>query len=256
MTTPTGAGTPDMPRHTSTTTTGGDDTGTVKQAAGTATEEAGRVAGVAKGQAQEVASEIGTQARDLVGEFKTQVHDQSITQRDRLADNVRRFGDDLDSMRQSTTSSGLANDLTGMLATRARELSTFLGEHEPGDLIEELRRFARRRPGVFLLGSAVAGVVAGRLTRGAASSDSTSSSGYTGRYRVSPDRSTLSPSASRPLQGTSHDAVVGGSGVTVGSLGNQTGNAASRSQRRAASSASTSGGLRPDEPLLGEEGRR
>jgi hypothetical protein len=43
--------------------------------------------------------------------------------------------------------------------------------------------------------------------------------------------------------------------VTVGSLGNQTANTASRSQRRAASSASTSGGLRPDEPLLGEEGR-
>lgn len=256
MTTPTGAGTPDMPRRASTTTAAGEDSGTVKQAAGTATEEAGRVVDVAKGQAQEVVSEIGAQARDLVGELKTQVHDQSISQRDRLADNVRRFGDDLDSMRQSTASSGLATDLTGMLATRAREVSTYLGEHEPGDLIEELRRFARRRPGVFLLGAAVAGVVAGRLTRGAASSDSRSSSGSTGRYRVSPDRSTSSPSASRPLQGTSHDAVVGGSGVTVGSLGTQTANTASRGQRRAASSASTSSGLRPDEPLLGEEGRR
>ena len=254
MTTPTGAGTPDMPGRASTTTTAGEDTGTVKQAAGTATEEAGRVVDVAKGQAQEVASEVGAQARDLVGEFKTQVHDQSITQRDRLADNVRRFGDDLDSMRQSTTSSGLANDLTGMLATRAREVSTFLGEHEPGDLIEELRRFARRRPAVFLLGAAVAGVVAGRLTRGAASSDSTLSTGSTGRYRVS-HPSTSSPSASRSLQGTSHDAVVGGSRVTAGSPGNQTANTTSRSQRRAASSASTSGGLRPDEPLLGEEGR-
>jgi hypothetical protein len=243
-----------MPGRASTTTTAGDDTGTVKQAAGTATEEAGRVVDVAKGQAQEVASEVGAQARDLIGEFKTQVHEQSISQRDSLADNVRRFGDDLDSMRQSTTSSGLANDLTGMLATRAREVSTFLGEHEPGDLIEELRRFARRRPGVFLLGAAVAGVVAGRLTRGAASSDSMSSSGSTGRYRVSPNRSTPSPSASGALQGTSHDAVVGGSGVTVGSLGNQTANTASRSQRRTASSVGTSG-LRPDEPLLGEEGR-
>ena len=36
---------------------------------------------------------------------------------------------------------------------------------EPGDLVEEVRSFARRRPGVFLLGAAVAGTVVGRLTR-------------------------------------------------------------------------------------------
>ena len=108
-------------------------------------EEAGRVAEVAKGQAQQVASEIGTQARDLVGELKTQVRDQSVTQRDRLVDNLRRFGDDLDGMRQSSSSSGLAADLTGMLASKAREVSTFLSDHEPGDLIEEVRQFARQR---------------------------------------------------------------------------------------------------------------
>jgi uncharacterized protein YjbJ (UPF0337 family) len=246
-----------MPERTRTTTTAGEDTGTVKQAAGTATEEAGRVAGVAKGQAQEVASEIGTQARDLVGELRTQVHDQSISQRDRLAGNLRRFGDDLDHMRQSATGSGLATDLTGMLATRAREVSTFLGEHEPGDLIEELRRFARRRPGLFLLGAAVAGVVAGRLTRGAASSDSMSSNGSAGRHRGTAEWSTPPPSASRPMQGTTiDDAVVGGSGVTAGSLADDPARTASRRPGRVASSASSSAGLRPDEPLLEDEVRR
>ena len=137
---------------TSTPQSAGGDGGTVQQAAGTASEEAGRVAEVAKGQAQQVASEIGTQARDLVGELKTQVHDQSVTQRDRLVDNLRRFGDDLDGMRQSSSSSGLATDLTGMLASKAREVSTFLSDHEPGDLIEEVRQFARQRPGTFLAG--------------------------------------------------------------------------------------------------------
>ena len=87
---------------------------------------------VAKGQAQQVASEIGTQARDLVGELKTQVHDQSAIQRDRLADNLRQFGDDLDSMRQSSGSSGLATNLTGMLASKAREVSTFLERPRAG----------------------------------------------------------------------------------------------------------------------------
>ena len=47
--------------------------------------------------------------------------------------------------------------------------------------MEEVRRFARRRPGAFLAGSLVAGVVAGRLTRGAkAAQDSTESSAQTG----------------------------------------------------------------------------
>jgi hypothetical protein len=127
--------------------------------------------------------------------LKTQVRDQSVTQRDRLADNLRQFGDDLDSMRQSSSGSGLATNLTGMLASKAREVSTFLSDHEPGDLIEEVRQFARQRPATFLLGAAVAGVIAGRLTRGAAASnDSTSAAGSSGRHRLDPDHSTLSTS--------------------------------------------------------------
>ena len=32
-------------------------------------------------------------------------------------------------------------------------------------VLDELRRFARRRPATFLIGAAIAGVVVGRLTR-------------------------------------------------------------------------------------------
>jgi hypothetical protein len=48
-----------------------------------------------------------------------------------------------------------------------------LEQREPGDLVAEVRRFAQRRPGAFLVGALLAGVAAGRLTRGviAASSD-------------------------------------------------------------------------------------
>ena len=155
-----------------------------------------------------MASEIGTQARDLVGELKTQVHDQSVTQRDRLVDNLRRFGDDLDGMRQSSSSSGLATNLTGMLASKAREVSTFLSDHEPGDLIEEVRQFARQRPGTFLLGAAVAGVIAGRLTRGAAASnDSTSAAGSSGRHRLDLTTRRCPPRRSPPGRAPQHGCV-------------------------------------------------
>jgi hypothetical protein len=197
-----GAGAADVSDYSSTSTpsSAGGDGGTVQQAASTASDEAGRVAGVAKGQAQQVASEIGTQARDLVGELKTQVRDQSATQRDRLADNLRQFGDDMDSMRQSSSNSGLATNLTETLATKAREAATFLRDHEPGDLIEEVRRFARQRPATFLLGAAAAGVIAGRFSRGAAASnDWTSAAGSRGRHRLDPNGSTVStPEISSP----------------------------------------------------------
>jgi hypothetical protein len=41
-----------------------------------------------------------------------------------------------------------------------------LQNREPADLLEEVRSYARRKPGTFLLGAALAGVVAGRLTSG------------------------------------------------------------------------------------------
>src|SRR5215207_3722406 len=107
MTTPSGPGAPEVPRHGS-TPSNTESSGKAQQAASTASDEASRVAGVAKDQANEVASEVSTQARDLVGELKTQVRDQSLSQRDRLSGTLRQFGDDLDEMNRSTPSSGLA----------------------------------------------------------------------------------------------------------------------------------------------------
>jgi hypothetical protein len=54
-----------------------------------------------------------------------------------------------------------------------------LQNREPAELLEEIRSFARRKPGMFLFGAAAAGILAGRLTSGvkAAHSDSGSSGG-------------------------------------------------------------------------------
>ena len=52
-------------------------------------------------------------------------------------------------------------------AVETGEVSHWLDNHEPSDLLDEVKRFARRRPGAFLALAAAAGVVAGRLTRGA-----------------------------------------------------------------------------------------
>jgi hypothetical protein len=250
MTTPSSPGAPEAPRYESTESSTQDEsgsTGKVQQAASTTSEEASRVTDVAKEQAQEVAAEVKTQARDLAGELKAQVHDQSVSQRDRLAQTLRQFGDDLDEMNRSTTSSGLASDLAGQAASKAREFSTFLKDHEPGDLIEEIRAFARRRPGTFLVGAAIAGVIAGRLTRGAvASSSAGTSGGPSGSYQASQPKMATLPPPTAP-----EDPTVGRAAETQWNVGN----GPTDPSDSAVSQVGSSGQLPPDEPLISGQGR-
>ena len=62
--------------------------------------------------------------------------------------------------------SGLATEMARQAADRIHGAASWLEQREPGDLLEGVRDFARRRPGTFLVGAAVAGLAAGRLTKG------------------------------------------------------------------------------------------
>lgn len=139
-----------------------------KHVAGTAKQEGQRVAGTAKEEAGNVAQEAATQARNLVDEARSQATEQSRAGQDRLAQALRQIGDELHEMAQNSSSSGMASDAVRQVADRSRSASSFLEQREPGDIVDEVRRFASRRPGAFLLGALAAGVAAGRLSRGAA----------------------------------------------------------------------------------------
>ena len=152
---------------------------TAKQAASTAGDEGKHVASTAKDEARNVASTAADQARTVVGDSMRQAQDQlteqASGQRDRLVGTLRALGDDLEEMAGRADSGGMAADLARQAASRARSLSSHLDGREPRQLLGDVRDFARRRPGTFLLGAAVAGVVAGRLFRatagGAAAAD-------------------------------------------------------------------------------------
>ena len=163
----------DHPYRSSTSdSTGGESSSTTakdqaRQAAGTAADEGRHVAGVAGEEAQKVASEAKSQVSNLVSEAISQVAEQSRTQRDRIVDTLRAFGDDLEEMAITQGNGGMAADLVREGSSRARTLASRLDGREPRDLLDEVRSFARRKPGAFLLGALAAGVVTGRLTRGA-----------------------------------------------------------------------------------------
>ncbi|WP_134768054.1 hypothetical protein [Nocardioides sp. 1609] len=138
-------------------------------AASTAAEEGKHVVGVAQSEAKKVASEATSQVRSVLDDARTQVGgqlgDQTRQQRDNLVVTLGTFGDDLATMADAPEG-GLAADVAREVAQHAQRLTGYLEGREPGELLDDARDFARRRPGTFLLGALVAGVVVGRVARG------------------------------------------------------------------------------------------
>jgi hypothetical protein len=160
------------------TAVSGNDQGTVEtmkeeaqDLTHTAAEEAKNVAATAKEEAISVAADVKTQAKDLYAQTKQELTEQATTQQQRVASGLRSMGRELSSMAESSEG-GVAGDLVRQAATRVTSAGSWLEARDPGGVIDEVKRFARRKPGVFVLGAAVAGIVVGRLTRALASSAS------------------------------------------------------------------------------------
>jgi hypothetical protein len=135
------------------------------------------VAQTTKDQATNVVGEAKQQGRDLVWEARTQVGEQAGTQKARAVGGLRSLGDELQQMAGQGGQSGIAAEVARQAATRAHGLADHLDRHEPSDLLDQVRTYARRRPVVFLAGAAVLSVLAGRLTRNLASDGSGSRAG-------------------------------------------------------------------------------
>jgi hypothetical protein len=139
-----------------------------------AAQAGGQVAQTAKEQTREVVRETATQARNLVGEAQGELRHQTSMQQKRAAEGLRALGSELHSMAGHGAQEGLAADLVHQAAGRAHRMADWLEQREPGQVLDEVRQFARRRPGAFLAGALVAGVVVGRLTRSLAASGGSS----------------------------------------------------------------------------------
>jgi len=208
-------------------TTPGTTTERADQIKGTVADQSGQVAETAKEQVQQVASEATDRARDLAGEARTQVRQQSDQQRERLAGTLHQLGDELRSMAEQSQGSGVATEVARQAADRVHGLGSYVEQNQPGDLLNEVRAFARRRPGTFLLGALAAGVVAGRLTRGVKAA--TSEPSGQGTARVSDGLYTggggyTPASAYEPTPTPAHPVIPGSTatGTTAGTASGTT----------------------------------
>jgi len=222
MTDYTGPYSPQDQAQPSTTAVARDEASNVGQSAA---EAGSHVAQTATDQARMVASETARQARDLLGEAGGHARNQASDQQQKAAHQLRSVADELSEMAAKGGQSGVATEVAHQAAERIHGAASWLEQREPADLLQAVRDFARRRPGVFLASAAAAGLVAGRLTRGAtaAARSGNQPAGSSPRSpRQIPHAATMPPPPdpdwTTPMPGYPADTVSGTTGtVTPGS---------------------------------------
>ncbi|WNV76732.1 hypothetical protein [Geodermatophilus sp. DSM 44513] len=170
---------------TGTTTTGSPSTSDVakdeaRNVGQTAAQAGSQVASTATDQAKQVAQETKHQAQDLVQQGRQQLRQQVTSQQHKAAEGLQGVVTQLRGMANGEAAApGPVRDLLEQATGYVEQFADRLQNREPADLLDDVRAFARRRPGAFLLGAALTGVLAGRLTSGvkAAHTDGSSTSG-------------------------------------------------------------------------------
>jgi ElaB/YqjD/DUF883 family membrane-anchored ribosome-binding protein len=185
----------------------------------TAAQAGSQVASTAADQAKEVVGEAKNQAQDLVQQGRHQLRQQTVAQQQKAASGLTSLAQELRGLADGSSQGapGPARDLLQQASNYVEQFADRLQNREPADLLDDVRAFARRKPGTFLLGAALAGVLAGRLTSGvkAAHSDSSSStggqqyrSGYAQTNYVDP-----APAHSGYAETTSYETTTGYTGA-------------------------------------------
>ena len=168
--------------HSGVTRSTSDDQSTAGRVADTAKSEASNVASTAADGARDVAGEAGAQAKAVAGEAKEQL-DRLVSQgRQELRQQAdQRNSQAVGQLRTLSEQLGALvhgrPEAAGQLVSYAsdvqyqiRRLAARMEQGGPQGVVDDVTRFARRRPGAFLAGAAGVGFVVGRLVRAGAAS--------------------------------------------------------------------------------------
>ncbi|WP_017572418.1 hypothetical protein [Nocardiopsis halotolerans] len=139
--------------------------GTGGHMAATARDAAGGVASTAGDQARSLAHEARSEARHVTGDVQSRLREEAQEQTRRTSRNLRQWSEELSSMADAGDQRSPVSGAVRQVAQGGRGAADFLDERGMDGLVEETRRFARRRPLAFLAGAAVAGFAVGRVLR-------------------------------------------------------------------------------------------
>lgn len=172
------------------------------EAMGQARQSAGEVATTAKEQARDVVGESRAQLRDATAKMRDRIDEETRTQAQRVAELVREWSDDLALMADRAETDSPVRGVVRRIADSGHSTADFLDQRGLEGVADEVRTFARRRPGVFLAGAALAGFAVGRLAKAITkeSQDSSEASGAIESSASGPGHSTPQPRQEEPAR--------------------------------------------------------
>ena len=130
-----------------------------------ASENAQAVKETAKQQASMVADQAIDHGRNVLADLRGELSGHADTQASRASRSLRDLSSELDQMVGSSSGQGPAHDLVREVADRTGRVAERLDRDGVNGVLEDVQRFARRRPGLFLLAAAGTGFAVGRLVR-------------------------------------------------------------------------------------------
>lgn len=192
-----------------------------------------KVADSAKQEASMVAEQAKDKASNLLGELGNDVREQASAQQSRVASNLRDISDEFRNMLDQSQASGTASNLVDQAAHHSGKIADWLEGREPGDLVDEIKGFARRRPGAFLGLALGAGLLAGRITRNAGGASSsgrsnrsepqlrnrTETESLTGESRMGVPQGMEPGTVPEPMEGDLLPPIQGGGTIGSGGVG-------------------------------------
>ena len=135
-----------------------------EQPAQGAREQAGAIAETVKSTTKDVAGEAKQQAKSALSQMRDDAKTRADDEAGRVAQTLRQTSEQLHSV-SANTDQGLVSTLAQEGARATERLAGRLDEGGVDAVLADVRSFARRNPGSFLVGAAFAGFVAGRIAR-------------------------------------------------------------------------------------------
>lgn len=165
-----------------------------------ARQAAGNVGATARAQAGHVAHEATGQAKHVARDMRARVADEAEEQAHRVSRQINRIADELGSMADGSGPDSLTAGALRQVADTGRQAARYLDERGARGLLDSAQDFARRKPGTFLIGAAVAGFLVARTAKSmSGANEPRPQRGYTDQTPTTP---VTTPTAVPPTSAT------------------------------------------------------
>jgi hypothetical protein len=137
----------------------------LSDAASTAKAQVATVADASMHEAKAVAKDAKAHTQEVLSQSRDQLRQQADDQFRNFAGTLSDIGRQLNNMVQGRPESGLVVDVTNDIAASVARFGERVDRGGVDGTLQDVKRFARKRPGAFLLASLGGGVMVGRLLR-------------------------------------------------------------------------------------------